>query len=329
MDFQASSRLVIKSLPKESTVGLPGNVIRFKRHPAIRVAFAELVGQQADELAKSVVAKLPGSEQAANLIRKRVDLAILERIELAEKEYIRSLPGQDSKSKQQRIVVIKKFFQESRKSILDVANDRIDLFSNKEMLDWIVKHSDGQLSEGMAKQVLSHSVEQFNQTSKQRYQNIDSTKLATIDGKSLADDEADELAGTIDAEDFSILLELYSFKAGKAASSLRSFEEVQPYGDRRGSGPCTYGAQCAGRSLSVDAAITIAGDSAQQIDPSTSFDSWETVLDELGVAHVSANHLTTTHRSSAPIAEFAHKVLGPIAPRRAPQAIKDKLPFVL
>ncbi|SME95815.1 UvrD-helicase domain-containing protein [Pseudobacteriovorax antillogorgiicola] len=320
------ARQLIKSLPKRVYKWTPGNVIRFKRHPAVRVAFEELVRQQVDELVKTFEKKLPGSDAAAKLLQKRTDLALLERLELAEKEYIQSLPGQDSKSKQQRIAVVKKFFQETRKNLLNVANDRIDLFSNREMLEWIVKHSDGQLSEGMIDQVLSHSLEQFNKSSQQRYSNIDASKLETIDGKSLAEEDADELAGTIDSEDFAVLLELHFFKAGRASTGKGRLKQYTHMVIDEAQDLAPMERNVLGRTLHPDAAITIAGDSAQQIDPSTSFDSWETVLDELGVTRVSANHLTTTYRSSAPIAAFAHKVLGPIAPRTAPTAIKDGAP---
>ena len=323
------ARFLIKSLPKKIYYWTPGNVIRFKRHPAIRVAFKELVAQQADELSKTIEEKLPGSQKVVGLLRKRTDLAILERLELVEKEYIQELPGDESKSKQQRIAVIKDNFKKYRKQLMDVANDRMDLFSNKDMLDWIAKHSDGQLTESMVKEVLSHSIEQFNRSSSQRYNNIDTTKLETIDGKSLAEDDADELAGTIDSEDFSILLELYFYKAGRAKTGRSRLKQYTQMVIDEAQDLAPLERNVLGRCLHPDAAVTIAGDSAQQIDPSTSFNSWETVLEELGVTRVSANHLTTTYRSSTQIANFAHQVLGPIAPRTKPVSIKEGAPVSL
>lgn len=319
------ARHLIKKLPKRVYYWTPGNVIRFKRHPAIRAAFKELVSQQAQQLAKTIEEKMPGSQKAVQLLTKREDLAFLERVELVEKTYMRDLPGDDSRSKQQRISVIKDYFKGIRKQIMDVANDRMDLFSNREMLEWIAKHSNGQLSQSMVDQVLSHSVEQFASSSKNRYNNIDATKLETLDGKSLADEDANELAGTIDSEDFSILLELYFYKAGKASTGRRLKQYTHMVIDEA-QDLAALERNVLGRCLHVDAAVTIAGDSAQQIDPSTSFDSWETVLDELGVTRVSANHLTTTYRSSTQIADFAHHVLGPIAPRSAPKSIKEGAP---
>ena len=248
---------------------------------------------------------------------------------MVEKEYIQELPGDESKSKQQRIAVIKDNFKKYRKQLMDVANDRMDLFSNKDMLDWIAKHSDGQLTESMVKEVLSHSIEQFNRSSSQRYNNIDTTKLETIDGKSLAEDDADELAGTIDSEDFSILLELYFYKAGRAKTGRSRLKQYTQMVIDEAQDLAPLERNVLGRCLHPDAAVTIAGDSAQQIDPSTSFNSWETVLEELGVTRVSANHLTTTYRSSTQIANFAHQVLGPIAPRTKPVSIKEGAPVSL
>jgi DNA helicase-2/ATP-dependent DNA helicase PcrA len=41
---------------------------------------------------------------------------------------------------------------------------------------------------------------------------------------------------------------------------------------------------------------------------------------------VRANHLTTSYRSTRPIADFAHRLLGPIAPAAAPKTIRDGVP---
>ena len=281
-----------------------------------------MVRCQAEELVKGIEEKLPGSKKYTLPITRRQDLALLERIELFEGDYIKSLPGDNNKSKQQRIRVIKDYLNSVKSELMNVANDRIDLFSNRDVLNWIVQHSDGQLNEKMIDQVLSHSVEQFGETTQQRFSNIDAEKLSTIDGKSLMEQEEGELSGTIDAEDFAILLELYFYKKGQAhfKGRVKEYNHIV-IDEAQDLAPLER--NVLGRALSRDAAITIAGDAAQQIDPSTSFASWEQVLDELGVQRVHANHLTTTYRSSAQIADFAHKILGPIAPKRAPQAIKE------
>ncbi len=319
------ARQIIRGLPRKVYPDTPGNVVRFKRHPAIRAAFKELVQQQVNELAKLCETKLPGFRPFSSLLRNRDDLSLLERIQLAEQEYLQNLKGAENKSKQQRRNVVHKFFDEVRREAMDVCQDRLDLFSNRDMLQWIVSHSQGQLAPVVIDQVLSHSVEQFGDSIQQRLQNVDSQKLATIDGTSLFEQERGEVSGTIDSEDFAILLELYFFKKGHASyrGSIKEYTHIV-IDEAQDLAPLER--NVLGRALAPDAAITIAGDSAQQIDPSTSFQSWEHVLDQLGVARVHANHLTTTYRSTEPIAAFAHKILGPFAPQRPPLAIKDGAP---
>lgn len=320
------ARSVVKGLPKKVYDWTPGNVIRFKRHPAIRAAFKELVQQQAAETRKTLEAKLPGVQNHTKILQARTDLALIERVELLEKTYIQNLPGQDSKSKDQRINVIRGQFKELKRDLSNVASDRLDLFANRDMLSWIVQHSNGELTEGMADQVMSHSIEQFGSAASSRYAGIESSSLTTIDGKSLAEDSEDELAGTIDSEDFAIMLELLHYKCGKVSigrGRLKSYNHLV-IDEAQDLAPLER--NVLGRCLGPDSSVTIAGDSAQQIDPSASFDSWEQVLDELGVMRVGANHLTTTYRSPASVAAFAHHVLGPIAPRQAPTAIKEGAP---
>ena len=320
------ARRMIRRLPKNIYPDTPGNVIKLKRHPALRIGFKALIAIQIDDIAKTMEKKLPGSEKAVSILLKRTDLAMIERLQLAERDYILHLPGDSqSKARKQRTNVVKQFFTKIRKEALNVADDRVDLFTNRNILELIQEESHGTITKDMINQVASYSVDQLGATTQQRYQNIDTEKLATIDGTSLQDQDELDVSGTIDSEDFAILLELYFLKRGKANEKghIKTYNHIV-IDEAQDLAPMER--NVLGRALSPEAAITIAGDAAQQIDPAASFGSWENVLDELGVTRVQANHLTTTYRSSTQIAEFAHHVLGPLAPSRPPKSIKEGAP---
>ena len=322
----AEARRIIRGLPKRVYPDTPGNIIKFKRHPAMRQAFKSLIAVQADQLANRLADKLPGSKAACQLLVQRGDLAILERMELVEKNYIASFGKKlGAEARSQRVKVVKELFSKEKRRLMQVANDRTDLFTSSELMSFACSESNGELSQKMVEQLVSYSIEQHGQTTSQQYASIDTEKLNTIDGRSLQDQEAGELAGTIDSEDFAILLELYFLKRGKASdrAAIKTYSHIV-IDEAQDLAPLER--NVLGRALGSDAAVTIAGDAAQQIDPSASFSGWAQVLDELGVSRVTPNKLTTTYRSSTQIADFAHHILGPLAPATRPKSIKEGLP---
>jgi DNA helicase-2/ATP-dependent DNA helicase PcrA len=179
----------------------------------------------------------------------------------------------------------------------------------------------------MIKDLISHTMDQLGQKAEDAYSGFQSDALETVDGRSLIQDEDEQsLAGSIDPEDFALLLELQAFKSGnKPTASVKAKTYTHMVIDEaQDLAPVEL--MALGRALDDDAAITIAGDAAQQIDPTHTFESWEKVLDILGLPRVNANFLTTTYRSPRTIAEFAQGVLGPISPANPPSAVREGLP---
>jgi DNA helicase-2/ATP-dependent DNA helicase PcrA len=83
-----------------------------------------------------------------------------------------------------------------------------------------------------------------------------------------------------------------------------------------------------GQSLGADSTVTIAGDAVQQSDPTVVFRGWDDVLEQLAVKAVDEARLSTNYRCPRPVAEFGHKVLGPMAPSELPRSVKDGKPVV-
>ena len=304
----------------------PGNIVKFKRRPEIKAAFAAIIAARTQHLADKIRERFQGDPECLQPLTQESSLSLLERLGQVEQNYIREAKStMKPETAKQRCQVLAKQFKTYRQDALDPSADREDLFLREEHLRIVVEASDQQLSSGMIQQMLSHCSEQIGLSFRERYKNIDAGRLTTLDGDPLADQEQNELAGTLDQEDLAVLLELYFTKRGKANSApgLQSFQHIV-VDEAQDLAPLER--QLLGRALSPTGSMTIAGDAVQQIDPGAAFRSWNQVLDELGQSRVSPRRLTTTYRSSRPIAEFAHHVLGPLAPPTPPKAIKDGVP---
>lgn len=324
---EAQARRMIKNLPSRVSTYVPSNVSRVKRHPLLLSLFPEIVRRQVEEILRSAAKFLPGTPELQGLLRDRTDLCLADRLDLAEKTLLDLIEAEAAATAPMRSGAVRKFFMERRKRYLNTTGDRADLFSNPELLEGLMTASSGTITPAMIKDLMSHTMDQLGQKAQDAYSGFQSDALETVDGKSLIDDEDEQsIAGSIDPEDFAVLLELQAYKSGKQdLLSLKGkkyahmvIDEAQDLAEVE--------LKALGRALEDDAAITIAGDAAQQIDPTHSFESWERVLDTLNLPRVYANYLTTTYRSPKTIAEFAHGVLGPLAPAEPPLALREGLP---
>jgi DNA helicase-2/ATP-dependent DNA helicase PcrA len=75
--------------------------------------------------------------------------------------------------------------------------------------------------------------------------------------------------------------------------------------------------------------VTLAGDVAQRLHMDNGFTSWSEVLGQLGLSHVEIEPLKLSYRSTYEIIEFAHQVLGPIAPEEMGKATRGGAPVEL
>lgn len=316
------ARQLIHKLPQRLCDYTPSHAVTIKRHPAMRAGFKALVQKQADQLAHKLVHEFHLPIEST-LILHDESIPIMRRIDRLEQSLNRALPGTDSRWQQMRLDQVQEFLRKQKKRMTDVGNDRRELFSRPEILQAIVNASGGQINDRMTTTLIKHTEGQFDINTAQRYAHIDSDRLETADGKSLLDDVENELAGSIDQEDFTVLLDLLYYKTGERDSrygKLATYTHMV-IDEAQDLSPLELGVL--GRAVRDGSSVTIAGDAAQQVDPATCFESWERVLDHLGMPRVAANHLTTTYRSTRPIAEFAHDLLGPYAPKTPPHAIKD------
>jgi DNA helicase-2/ATP-dependent DNA helicase PcrA len=324
---EIQARRMLRALPGRTSDYTSSNVSRLKRHPALLRLFPEIVRRQMEEIIKQLDRHIPGSQHLHSLLRDRTDLTMLDRLNQAEAQLLKEAESNGGHATSMQTQNIRKFFDDRRKRYMNTVGDRADLYTNHELLQLAATHSDGQITEGMIRDTISHVMEQLGQNAEQQYSGYASDVLETVDGRSLIEDEKEQsMADTIDVEDFAVLLELHYYKSGKDVSRHGRLKTYAHMVIDEAQDLASVELKVLGRALEDGAAISIAGDAAQQIDPTHSFASWEHVLDELGLPRVHANHLQTTYRSPEPIAAFAHAILGPLAPAQRPKAIRDGLP---
>jgi DNA helicase-2/ATP-dependent DNA helicase PcrA len=313
---------IIRRLPHKICSSPPSTVTYFKRHPALRVVLKEFIELQAKEFSHDMVAKIPDCPEVARFMIEETSIPLAKRLSRARKLYDQA--GNASAGHSEL-----KLFSDLERRLVDIAKDRIDFFMNKNLLRRVVELANGQIAQSAVDVVYRHSAEQFADPAAKRYAGVDLDKLETVDGKSLADEFVDDIAQTIDPEDFAIVYELRRLKLGLGRGDDEGLHQFSHLVIDEAQDLAPIELAALGAALSKTGSVTIAGDSAQQIDPSTTFDSWDAVLDQIGVPRVQAQHLTTTYRSPKPVAEFAHKVLGRFAPRDMPKSVKDGVPVTV
>ena len=320
--IEQQARRLFKRLPKKVYQYTPSRVIWVKRHPAIRFAYKELMLIQSREIYQRAKVSIASADVIEKTLLERNDLNLLEKLNLSHSQYLSKLEDPSSNTSKQALKSANLFFEKMKTIYLDMNRDRIELFTNEELLSVAALNSNGEITDHDVKIVLKHSVEQTKPSSSDQYQGIDGGRLETVDGRALTDEDDNEIVNTLDAEDFSVMLDLYFHKTGKLQVQKKKIKHYNHIVVDEAQDLAPLELSILGKSLLKGGSVTIAGDSAQQTDPSTCFRSWESVLDSLGVKRVKENHLETTYRSTKPIADFAHKILGDIAPKKAPESIK-------
>ncbi len=146
---------------------------------------------------------------------------------------------------------------------------------------------------------------------------IDADRREALDGRPLDEDTPQALAGSLDAEDLPVLLFLAA-RDGATGGRKIAHLVVDEAEDVSLFELFVLGRHLGGRS------VTVAGDESQQTF--SSYAGWAQALAALGVERAETVRLETTYRCPRPIAELAHAILGPLAPRGQPRAGRDGAP---
>ncbi len=177
-----------------------------------------------------------------------------------------------------------------------------EAFSDRIFLKGVVEASGGELPSTAIEETVHHTMLQMASSFEADVSGFDSESTTTIDGKGLDEGTPEALAGTIDIEDFPILMALKAEREELDVESTKHLvlDEAEDFS--------VFELFVLGRLLSEERSCTVAGDEMQQT--TSSFPGWPSLLETLGVPGAEQVRLKVSYRCPPPIAELARHVLG-------------------
>ncbi len=317
---------LFKHLPKQVCSATPSRISRFKRHVAMIEALPLLAAFRCKIIASYLKKHLKFYANAAEDFSAMAGANILEKLNRTEHIALEKAGETPSKLQGGYIKTVTKVFAEMRADLGDLSVERRELFTNRTMLAEIVARTGGDFDDSIVKEILHHSRKQFSDSDAKTYAGYSEDALIGADLKSVVEEKEDELAQTIDTEDYAILLELLHYYTGGLATTSHPahayahmvIDEAQEF--------APIELRTLGHALKVGAHPTIAGDALQKTDRQSHFSTWEDTLKFLGVKQVASSYLQTSYRSTRQIMEFAYSILGELATNTTLKTIKEGPP---
>ena len=197
-----------------------------------------------------------------------------------------------------------------------------ELFTDRQFLSTVVADSGGDLPTTTIEETVRHTRLQLAEPVERQLASIsDPERRRAIDGRAIAEDTPDALAGTVDVEDLPILMLMRMRRDAKAALgapeiALLAIDEAEDFS--------LFELAVLGALLRETGSVTLAGDEAQQT--ASSFAGWPTSVATLGAPAAQTIRLPISYRCPRPVAELARRLLGTLAPRDTVQAAREGAP---
>ncbi len=191
---------------------------------------------------------------------------------------------------------------------------RVDLehlFGDRGWMERVITDMGGVLPLSVAAELTEHTRIQFLDTTEVEYAHVDKEHLVTVDGQRIDEGTPMQDADSLDTEDYAVLFELERLRAeadGVQPASLATYDcvlvdEAQEFA------PLELALM--GRSLLPGGTLIVAGDAAQQVDPTSFFAGWEAVLEELGATSAERAVLEVSYRCPPDVTALARSLLDP------------------
>lgn len=200
--------------------------------------------------------------------------------------------------------------------------DLLHLFGDRALLSQVAAASASSVTQDAVRQVLEHTRVQFSPTTEEASTHIDADRLVTTDGLRIDDGTPMADAGSIDAEDYAVLFALAALRAapGPAGPGPTQYDcvvidEAQEF--------APIELALIGRALRPGGALIVAGDEAQQVDPSAYFDGFTAAMGALGAAEYTTVHLAISYRCPPAVTALSRTLrsAGPLARALLPQQV--------
>lgn len=317
----AQARRVVRKLPARARADAPPGVASLKRHPALHALLTRFVDHLGDEMAARIDRYLVGHGQAAACFRACPGPTLLDRLSQTQA----TLATRAIASARELATVINR----ERARLYDLHASLLAFVGDRTWLEAAQAAAGGEITSHMVEAVLLHTRAQLSPSTEQEYAHVDADRLRTLDERAIDDGTAAEHAGTVDVEDYALMLELLRLATGAMKSPhghLRRYGHIL-IDEAQELAPVELAVLGAARHR--DTAVSLAGDPAQHMSDSSHFTTWDTMLERVGLRDVRHVHLRHVYRCSRPVAMLAHRILGPLAPANAPEVPKDGEPVAL
>ncbi|MBT3584202.1 MAG: AAA family ATPase, partial [Halobacteriovoraceae bacterium] len=273
--IEDQTRRLIEGIPRRISMTTPLGVTILKRHLSLVKVFDSYLERRERELTENLrKISVEGQDLGQNFI-KLGHLPQLERLKRIARD-VELTPLQ------------KISFKDETERLYDVLGDLHNIFSSKDLLLEILKHSEGHITEHMVQSTIMHTAQQL------RMSDDDGGVSTTLDGRSADEGTPFEARGTVDEEDFALLLYLLKRKTGEIATTRGSIKRYHHLVLDEAQELAPFELMAFAGAIHPNGNATVAGDSAQQVDASISFAGWGNVLKYLNLEDVSANELTVS-----------------------------------
>ncbi|MEQ8279812.1 MAG: 3'-5' exonuclease [Deltaproteobacteria bacterium] len=344
--MKRTRKKVLPELKQKYVRDVPAAVSKLKKHPGVLNVLELGVDREADGVREQLAKR--ADAPAKNAVVDKWDgiakLALLPRIREMSKWLegaAASRAGVTSKSKNAMLGALRR----ARSAASDVHAAWADLLTDRkliaeavlkrrgaisredidELVKWVgmqcedepSKKDDDDGGRGADKQARAEAERQlgFSAPREKKPSNEEDYGVG-IDGRQLDEDLP---YGRLDEHDDALLLKLTQLKYGglPIAGSNRtvSYEHVI-VDEAQDLSPTDIGVLRG--ALTKRESMTLAGDTAQKLIFDNGFDTWESMLEDVGISGVTIDQLRISYRSTQQIVDFARHVLGPLADPEAP-----------
>src|SRR5690606_34035359 len=148
-----------------------------------------------------------------------------------------------------------------------------EIYSDPALRQMLLVESRGGIDEVALKELAEHTRKQFAEIEPP----LEERKA--IDEQEL---EPDDYAGTVDVEDLPVLLYVQKLLAGKLQVGSKGITKYSHLVVDEAQDLAPLELAILGETLHANSSVTVAGDAAQQSDPSVVFQGWDATLNYLG-----------------------------------------------
>jgi len=309
---------IFQNLPNRICPFTPDSVVKIKRSRRMLEVLQIYIHREYLAVRRELQKILPEISEKLLIVEMKAHETLIRAYDRLQTRAIELSEQQDRKA-------ISQFFAKVRRDLYDFRKDRIDIFSDR-LLMAELKDENEKITERMIGDLVNHSRAQFHNSYVDLQLQEDVDNHIALDGRDETTEDIEDLYNSIDVEDFTILFHLLLKKTGevfmpKGPAISKVAHMVLDEAQELSEGELKILGYC----LEKNGAVTISGDEGQLTTSDDCFQTWDKVLESMGLATVSRSRLMTNYRSTRAVADLGMHVLKDLA-REMPIAVRDGLP---